>query len=337
MFERLEESPSDQLFGMVGGYRNTQALYVVAKLGIADLLVHGPKDSHELARSVGAHQKSLFRVMRTLAGMGVFTQDSSGRFGLTPISQLLRTDNSESLRYSAIMAGEENYRAAGELLHCVRTGETAFNHVYGKGHFEYLAEHPEESITFNRAMTQSSRRLKNPIESYNFTNRHLVVDVGGGRGHLIASVLKTNPTLKGILYDLPQGVGETASFLKSQGVADRCKIITGSFFDSIPEGGDVYILSRILHDFPDEKAAVILANCRKGMAKGGTMLIRESVVPEDDAPSIGKQLDLVMLFMLGGAERTETEWRNLLQASGFALTRIHQVKGAFDLVEAIPI
>jgi len=328
--------PSEVLFRMLVGFRTTQALYVAAKLGIADHLVSGPLDSNELARRVRVHPRALFRVMRALAALGVFTQDSSGRFGLTAIGELLRTDSHESLRYSAIAIGEEQYRAAGELFHTVRTGETAFNHLYGKGHFEYLAEHPEASKIFNAYMSEGLRRYGNRMESYDFKDRHFVVDVGGGRGDLIASVLRANPALEGILYDLPQGVAEAADYLESQGVANRCQIMTGSAFDSIPAGGDAYVMSRVLHDWPDEKAAVLLSNCRKAIAKGGTLLIRENVLPEDDTPSMGKQLDLTMLYMLGGAERTEAEWRNLLQASGFSLTRILKTKSPFDIIEAAP-
>ena len=331
------QAPEDRLRVMAGGFRITQALYVVAKLGIADLLAHGPKDSTELAGSLGAHQRSLFRVMRSLAGLGVFTQDSQGRFGLTEVSQSLRTDHPESQRYAIMMNGEEQYRAAGELLHNVMTGETAFDYLYGKGHFEWMAEHPEARAIFNRAMSQPPTRSKSAVETHDYAGGRLVVDVGGGRGHLIASVLKSNPSLKGILFDLPQGVEESSSFLQTQGVADRCKIVTGSFFDSIPGGGDVYIMSRILHDWPDEKASVILSNCRKVIPKTGKLLIHESVLPEGDAPSRGKQIDLIMLYMLGGAERTENEWKTLLQRSGFALTRVQITGGPFDLIVAKPV
>ncbi len=336
MSNPLSQEPSETLIRMTAGYRSTQALYVVAKLGIADLLRDGPKDSDEIARKVGAHPRSLFRLMRAVAAMGVFTQDPSGRFGLTPISQLLRTDNSKSLRHFVIMGGEEHYRAAGELLHTVRTGKTAFNHLYGKSFFEYLAGNPESSATFNSTMAETVARFANPIESYNFEGKHLVVDVGGGRGVLIASILRANPNLRGILFDLPQGVVEAATHLKSQGLRDRCEIRTGSFFDSIPSDGDVYIMSRILHDFPDEKASVILRNCRKAIPEEGTLLIRDGVVPEGDLPSNVKQLDLTMLFMLGGAERSEAEWRVLLQASRFAVKKIRMADGYSDLIEATP-
>ncbi len=254
---------------MYRAYSITQALYVVAKLGVADYLRAGPTGSDELGQKVGANPKALFRVMRHLATVGVFTQDHSRRFGLTPLGELLCSDHPESMRHGVIMNGEEIYRAAGELLHTVRTGETAFNHLYGKGHFEYLAEHPEASSTFNKAMAQSLRRQKNPIESYNFKDKRLVVDVGGGRGDMIASVLVANPAMRGILFDLPQGAAEAQSLLRAKGVEDRCQIKTGSFFHSIPAGADVYILSRILHDWPDEKASVIPSKLSQVYQEGG--------------------------------------------------------------------
>ncbi len=321
---------------MAAGFRGTQALYVVAKLGVADHLVSGPRPAEEVAAKVGADPRALFRVMRALASQGVFTQDLTDRFGLTPISKLLCTDDPESMRYVAISMGEENYTAAGDLLHTVKTGETAFDYRYGKGHFDWMADHPEASKTFNMFMAQSTRRYGRPLESYKLNERHLIVDVGGGRGTLLAHILKTNPKMNGILYDLPQGCAEAGPFLEAQGVADRCKIIHGSFFDSVPAGGDVYFLSRILHDWPDQKAKQILDNCRKAISNRGSLLIREAVIPEGDTPSPGKQVDLIMLYMLGGAERTEPEWRRILVESRFDLESVTKTGGPFDLIEARP-
>jgi hypothetical protein len=320
---------------MMFGYKTTQALYVAAKLGVSDHLVSGPKSVEELAREVGANHKALLRLMRHLAALGVFKQDESKKFSLTPLGELLRNDGVESMRYAAIYAGEENYKATGELLHSVRTGETAFNHLYGKGHFDWLGDHPDESSTFNKAMAQSLRRRANPLESYDFSGKRLVVDVGGGRGDLISSIMRANPGLKGILFDLPQGISEAESHLKTKGVADRCQIMSGSFFDSVPEGGDVYVLSRILHDWPDDKAATILANCRKAMKEGDTLLIRDSVLTDQD--ELGSQQDLTMMIMTGGVERTESEWKSLLEPAGFSLTKVYKKEGQFDLVEAKPI
>ncbi len=335
--DSASESPDDRLYRMAVGYRTTAALYVVAKLGVADLLTEGPAEATVLAEMLGVHPRSLFRVMRALAAQGVFTQDSSDRFGLTPISQLLRTDGPNSMRYVAIAFGEEHYRATGDLIHTVRTGETAFDHIYGKGLFEYLAENEGASETFNLFFAQSVGRFGNPLESYDFRGRKLLVDVGGGKGTLISRILRSNPHLSGILFDLPQGVAGAERYLQEQGVLARCRIVAGSFFDSIPEGGDVYLMSRILHDWPDDKASLILAGCRKAIVDGGVLCIRDAVIPGGDAPSVGKQIDLTMMSLLGGVERSEQEWKHLLQGSRFLFKRAIKTGQPADLIEASPV
>lgn len=328
------ESPRQELFGMISGYKSTQALYVAAKLGLADQLVGGPKKVEEVAKEVGANPKALNRLMRHLVALGIFSQDESRKFRLTPLGELLRTDHPESMRYNAIFAGEENYKAFGEMLHSVRTGETAFNHLYGKGHFDWLADHPDESSIFNKAMAQSLRRLGNPLESYDYSGKRLIVDVGGGRGDLIGSILRANSSLNGILFDLPQGIEEAQAHMKAKGLAERCEITSGSFFNSVPGGGDVYVLSRILHDWQDDKAATILANCRKAIKEDGTLLIRDSVLSDRD--ELGSMQDVTMMIMTGGEERTESEWKSLLHSAGFTLTKVYKKEGQLDLIEAKP-
>ena len=335
--EPTSRSPSERLHLMVTGYRDAQALYVVAKLGIPDLLAEGPKPVEVLARKTGVQPRPLFRVMRMLAGRGVFTQDASDRFGLAPLGDPLRSDHPETMRQSMIMHGELHYQAAGALLHTVRTGETAFDHLYGKGLFAYLAEHPEDSAVFNAAMTNSARAWRNPLHEYDFRSRKLIVDVGGGRGHVLADLLGRNPHLRGILYDLPQGVTEAPAVLRALGIADRAEIRTGNAFESIPSGGDVYLFSRVLHDWPDDKARALLANTRKAMGDGAVLLLWEAVVPEGAEPSLTKEIDLTMLFLLGGAERTEPEWRRILAETGFELLKVTKSGGMFDLVEAKPV
>lgn len=275
--------------------------------------------------------------MRALAATGVFTQDAQDPFALTALGERLRDGHRRSLRHLAIFAAEDQYRAMGELLHTVRTGETAFNHLYGMGHFDYLDRHPDASAAFNRAMAEGAAQWQDPEGFYDLPERRLVVDVGGGRGHLLAAILEANPSLRGILYDLPAGVREAPAYLASRGVADRCEIRTGSAFESVPQGGDVYIMSRVLHDGPDERARILLANCRKAIADGGVLLLREAIVLPGDAPSFSKQTNLTMLALLGGAERTEAEWRSLLASTRFGLTRVTRTDGRFDLIEAKPV
>ena len=332
-----EDHPSQVLHRLATGYRVTQSLYVVATLGVADLLADGPKTAGELARALHVEPKPLFRVLRTLASHGVFTQDASDRFGLAPLGEPLRTDHPQTVRHSLIMHGGVHYEAAAELLHTVRTGETGFEHRFGKPLFDYLREHPDDSAAFNAAMGDSAGVWSSPIGSYDFRGRRLVVDVGGGRGTLIATLLERNPSLRGILFDLPQGVRQAPAFLASRGVAGRCEIRTGNAFDAVPAGGDVYVFSRVLHDWPDPKAKLLLKNVRKAVSDGGILLLWEAVVPPGDEPSLAKDIDLTMLFLLGGAERTEAEWRAMLEATGFELLKVTKTGGMFDLIEARPV
>ena len=334
---RPGEADRDVLWQAANAFRTTQALYVVAKLGIPDLLRDGPKTSEELAQRAKAHPRSLFRLLRYLAGIGFFTQDKSNRFGLTTRSEALMSDAPNSMRPMVIFLGEDQYPATGALLHTVRSGETSFDHLYGMGHFEYLAKHPEASARFNAAMASGLRQSENPLDRYDFSGRGVVVDVGGGRGDQIVSILRANPTMKGILFDLPQVASDARTYLKASGVADRCVLVTGDAFQSIPRGGDAYVMSRVLHDWPDEKAALLVANCRKAISDEGILLIRDSVLPEGDAPSPAKQMDITMLIMTGGHERSEEEWRTLLAASGFSLGKVHRTSSPFDLIEASPV
>jgi hypothetical protein len=331
------EADRDVLWQAANAFRTTQALYVVAKLGIPDLLRDGPKTIEDLARQAKAHPRSLFRLLRYLAGIGFFTQDKSNRFGLTPKSEPLRSDAPNSMRPMVIFLGEDQYPATGALLHTVQSGETSFDHLYGMGHFEYLAKHPEASARFNAAMASGLRQSENPLDRYDFSRRRVVVDVGGGRGDQIVSILRANPTMKGILFDLPQVASDARTYLKASGVAGRCDLVTGDAFQSIPRGGDAYVMSRVLHDWPDEKAALLVANCRKAISDEGILLIRDSVLPEGDAPSPAKQMDITMLIMTGGHERSEEEWRVLLEASGFSLGKVHRTSSPFDLIEAKPV
>lgn len=319
------------------GYLRTQALYVAAKLGVADVLQGGPMDAGEVARRVGAHPQAIGRLLRALASFGVFTQDASGRFGLGPMGELLRTDHPESLRHRLILFGEEPYRMAGELLAAIRTGEAQFPRIYGVSRWGYLADHPEASATFHQAMLEISRGANPVFKEYDFSERRVVVDVGGGRGQILGAILAAHQHLKGILFDLPQGVAGAPSHLASRGVADRCTIVAGDMFESVPRGGDAYILSQILHDWPDAKAAEILARVREVIPRDGVLLIRDAVLPAGDAPSTGKLMDLNMLVMLGGAERTEAEWRALLEPTGFSLSKVYGLGQREQLLEARPI
>lgn len=329
-------SAARDLQPMIFGYRTSQCLYVVAKLGVPDRLTGGPRTAAELARDLGVQADPLYRVLRALAALGVFTQDASDRFGLTPLSERLTDAHPESLKYLTIFQGDAQYAAFGALLHSVRTGETAYDHLVGMGHFEYLAKHPEASAVFNAAMAEGARGWRTSPEFLRFPGKRLLVDVGGGRGQLMGEMLRANPRIRGILFDMPSGGAEASDHLTSLGLADRCDVVFGSMFESVPAGGDVYVMSRILHDWPDDKATAILANVRKAVARDGMLVLFESVLPRGSDPSPAKQSDLTMLVMTGGRERAEGEWRTLLEAAGFALTRVRRTGGRLDRIEATP-
>ncbi len=326
----------EALLSLLGGYRLSQAAYVVVRLGVADRLADGPKEAVALARELEVDPDRLFRVLRALASAGLFTLDARGRVGLTATGELLRSDVPGSLAAFALLQGEEGYRAFAELLHTVRTGETAFDHVFGMGHFDYLGAHPEASRVFHRAMSSSLGSAGDPLHGFDLAGHRVVVDVGGGRGTLLAGVLGAHPHLRGILFDLPSAVAGAPPFLAAAGVRDRVEIRTGSAFDQVPPGGDVYVLSRVLHDWPDAKAELLLRNCRKAVGEDGVVLVREIVLPEGTVPLPQVQRDLMMMVMNGGRERTEREWRELLGRCGFALVGVRAGQGPDHLLVAEP-
>lgn len=330
--------PRATLLQMMTGYWVSQALYVAAKLGIADLLADGPVDCEDLAAATNTHAPSLQRVLRALASVGVFTEVSPGSFALTPLAELLRTETPGSMSALAIMYAEEQYRAWGELLHSVRTGEMAFDHQFGMGYFEYLAQHPEADRVFNEAMTGWTQQLVGAVvDTYDFSPFHTDVDVGGGYGALLATILRNNPGTRGILFEQPHVIASAEEELVAAGVADRCTFVGGDFFVEVPAGGDAYVLSQILHDWDDERCVAILGQCRRAMPDHGKLLVVELVLPPGDDPFLGKWLDLHMLVLLGGRERTATEYDALFRAAGFKLARVVPTSPGPSVVEAIPV
>jgi SAM-dependent methyltransferase len=330
--------PPATLLQMMTGYWVSQALHVAAKLGIVDLLADGPVDCEDLALATNTHAPSLRRVLRALASVGVFTEVSPGSFALTPLAELLRTETPGSMRALAIMYAEEQYRAWGELLHSVRTGETAFEQQFGMGYFEYLAQHPESDRVFNEAMTGWTHQLVGAVvDTYDFSACKTVVDVGGGYGALLAAILQNNSGMRGILFDLPHVVASAEEQLAATEVADRCTFVGGDFFAEVPAGGDAYVLSQILHDWDDERCVAILGNCRQVIPDHGKLLVVELVLPPGDEPFLGKWLDLHMLVLLGGRERTAAEYNTLFRAAGFELARVVPTPPGPSVVEAVPV
>jgi O-methyltransferase domain/Dimerisation domain len=320
-------SPQDlgEIFKLIGGYRISQAIYVVAETGIPDLLAAGPKSCDELAKETRTHAPTLYRLLRFLAGAGLFNEIGPQQFELTGLGAALRSDVPGSGTMAALLwLSESHWNPWSHLIHSVRTGETAFDHVHGMGVFKYLEKHPEESAVFNATMTASSARSgTGVVERYDFSGVQRVVDVGGGHGFLLAAILKSNPALRGVLFDLPDVVSGAGQNLRNAGVEDRCEIVGGSFFDPVPKGGDIYVLKQIIHDWDDDRALAILRNCRAAMTGTEKLLVIErGIAPNPRDAMRVLHIDLEMLVNVGGMERTDAQYRSLFERAGFRLTRI---------------
>jgi O-methyltransferase domain/Dimerisation domain len=331
-------APSMTLLNLIAGSWMSQAISVAAKLGIADLLEDGPRSADDLSRATETHPDTLYRLLRALAGLRIFAEDDDGRFELTPLAEGLRTKAPVSLCGYAILLGEEWYwRAWGQLLHSVRTGECAFERVFGLQVFEYLARHPQAAQVFDAAMTSRGSMEDRAVAAvYDFA-RGTIVDVGGGRGSLLIAILRRNPQTRGILFDRPHVTAGAAAPVGEAGLADRCRIVAGDFFDGVPAGGDIYLMKKIIHDWDDERARAILANCRAAMAGNGRLLLLEQVILPGNGSAFGNVADLQMLVMTpGGRERTEAQYRTLLAAAGLELARIIPTECPLSIIEAMP-
>ena len=332
-----ELPPSVRLHQLMAGHWVSQAIYVVAKLGVADHLAPAPQPVASLARAVDAHPQALHRLMRALASVGLFTEVAPAQYGLTPIGQFLRTGVPGSLRALGLVVTELDWQPWGQMLHTVKTGETAFLRVHGESAFEYFAKHPDTGRMFNDAMTDFvAQNIRAVIAAYDFTSLSTIVDIGGGHGTLIAAILEASPSSRGVIFDLPAVIEGAAREVKARGLADRCTCVGGDFFESVPGGGDGYLLASIVHDWDDQASAAILRSCRKAMPDGARLLLVEMVIPPGDVPFFGKLLDLEMMVCFGGRERTETEYRELLSAGGFELVRIVSTQAPASIIEARP-
>lgn len=330
--------PNVALLEIAQGAWLTQALYVAVKLGIADALGDGPLTADEVARRVGADPGTTYRLMRALASNGVLKLRRNGRFALTRVGQAARSDHDGSMAPMIAMVGNsEHWEHWGSLLHSVRTGETAVEHLRGAPFFEYLGANPEYATVFNDAMTGvSAMAIETAVPRYDFTDRKFIVDVGGGHGALLAAVLAAAPRAHGVLFDLPSVIDGAGIPLEEAGVATRCTLVGGSFFDVVPDGADTYLMKTIIHDWDDEKSLTILRNVRTAIAADGKLLLMEMVLPEGAPPHPGMLLDLEMLVHVGGRERTADEYRDLLSRAGFQLSRVIPTAGPMSIVEAVP-
>ena len=327
--------PPIAMLQLISGFWISRCIYITAKLGLADLVKEGPKTAAELAASTATHATSLFRVLRALASVGIFTQDDQDRFGITPLSETLRADVPGSLRAFAMTElGEEHYPAWGDLMHSVRSGGIAFDHAFGMDVWKYFAQNPDNAKIFNDAMSGMTAQANEALHaSYDFAGINTLVDIGGGHGGLITSILRRNPQMRGILFDSPEVIDGATALVSGSDVADRCELVGGSFFESVPEGGDAHILKWIIHDWDDEKSVAILKNSHRALAENGKLILVEAVVPSGGEPHFAKFIDLNMLVMTGGRERTEEEFRRLYEASGFRLTRVVPTESPFSVIE----
>jgi O-methyltransferase domain/Dimerisation domain len=334
---RSKNPPPPILFQMATGYWVSQAIYVAAKLGIADLVVEEPKSPSELANATQSDPASLYRVLRALAGVGVFKQTRGSRFALGPLGGSLVTGVPGSLRAAIITVGEITYRAWSGLLDSVRTGSPAFDQVYGIGFFEHLRRNEDDAKAFDQGMSSLTELLSYAVLSaYDFSGIQHLMDVGGGHGTFLRNILEANPKMKGTVFDMPSTVEAVEDCARSNLDCERMSFSAGNFFVSVPEGADAHLLSNVIHDWDDDHASRILRNCRKAAARDGRLLLVEMVLPESGANCFSKLMDLNMLILTGGRERTRADFARLLHASGYHLERIIPTLAPQSLITAVP-
>jgi hypothetical protein len=321
---------------MATGYWVSQAIYVAAKLGIADLLKDEPQSCVALATATGTDAASLFRLMRALASVGVFSYVRADRFALSRLAESLQTEVRGSLRAMVITLGEIHYQACGNLLHSVQTGSPAFNHMYGASLFDYLRQNVDAADAFNQGMADVASMLAYAVlMAYDFAGISSIVDIGGGQGKLLEAILQFNPDIRGTVFDTASTIQRSQQQLGNNAWGRRCSYVTGDFFTSVPQGANTYLLCGVIHDWDDDRAVTILKNCRKAMTSRGRLLLVDMIVPDAASPSFSKLLDLNMLVMNGGRERTIAEFCALLNAADYKLTRIVPTLAPQSVIEAI--
>jgi hypothetical protein len=328
------------LFRMITGYYVSQAIYVAARLGIADLIGDSARAIEDLANQTKTHAASLRRVLRLLASSGLFAEDHEGRFSLTPIGAYLRSNVPGSMHAAALLFGGITQRTWGHLLQSVETGEPAFRLVFGKDPFAYFAEHPDEGANFDTAMAAFTTQIATAVAAaYDFTRFRQIVDIGGGSGALLAGILRAHPTLKAILFDLPHVVERAIPQLSALGLADRCDVVGGDLFQEVPYGADAYLLKHVIHDWDDEGAIAILRTCRRAMHPDAKLLIIEGVYParidQSEESRGAASNDVNMLVCTGGRQRSEAEFRRLYDAAGLRLTQIMPTAMPVQIIEGI--
>ena len=322
---------------MTNGYWTTQVIYVAAKLKIADLLCEGPRNIQALAASTRTHAPTLYRLMRALCGLGVFVENADGGYEATALGRCLVTGSAGGLRARAILNGEQWYQTWGGLLHSVHTGGAAFDQVMGLPFVEHLAANSETETGFNEAMASSTQSMARAVaQAYDFSRCDTIVDIGGGTGAFLAGILHANPGMRGVVFDRPSVAEAAQGFLAGEGLAHRCEVAGGDFFEQVPPGGDLYLLSWVLHDWDDDASTTILRNCRRVMTPQARLLVIEQIVPPGNEASLSKLYDLHMLVLSGGRERREDEYRHLLEAADLQLPTTIATSAPRTIIEAQP-
>jgi O-methyltransferase domain/Dimerisation domain len=330
--------PPPLLFQMATGYWVSQAIYVAAKIGVADLLKDGPQSCAALAAATGVDGPSLFRLMRALSSLGIFSQLGGERFALSRLAEGLQTEVRGSLRSMVISLGEIHYQACGDLLQSVQTGSPAFDRVFGESLFDYLRQNVDAADNFNQGMSNLSSMLAHAVlMAYDFAGISSIVDIGGGQGKLLETILQFNPEMKGTVFDTSWTIQGSQQQLGNIGRTRRCSYVSGDFFATLPQGAGAYLLCGVIHDWDDDRAVTILRNCRKATTKNGRLLLIDMIVPDAASASFSKLLDLNMLVMSGGRERTLGEFRTLLSAADYKLTRIVPTMAPQSVIEAIAV
>ena len=331
----INEAATQGLNALIKGFQYTQMIYVAAKLRLADHLKDGPRTIEDLAVTTEANPDSLYRLMRALAGFGVFVEKPGMQFQMSPVAELLRTGVAGSMRSTAVTAGEEwMWRPWGALLHSVKTGETAFDHLYGKGTFDWFAENPEPAALFNEFQNEmTTHSTEAVVEAYDFSSARKVADIGGGEGVLLSAILWRNKAARGVLFELAHVI-DSARTKIDPNVASRCEFVAGDFFRAVPAGADTYVLKYIIHDWDDRRAESILTNCRRALIAGAKLLLVEDVICPANEPCQAKIGDLNMLVRTGGKNRSESEYRRLLEKAGFTLLRVIKTRSEISVIEA---
>jgi hypothetical protein len=331
--------PHAQLIEMATAHWVSRIVYVAAKLDLADHLAAGPSSADELAGLTGTHAPSLYRLLRTLAHLGLMSEDTGRRFALTPLGEALKKNASGCARATVLtLAHEWCANGFGELLYSVQTGKSGVEKYLGMPVFDWFGKNPEMASLFSETMVGFHGAEATAVATaYDFSGFKTIVDVGGATGHLLATVVSRAPGARGILYDLPHVVRDAAPLIQSHGVADRVTVEAGSFFERVPSGGDAYMLSHVIHDWSEEQCLTILGHCRRAMKPDGRLLLIEMVLPPGNAPHPGKVLDMMMLVGPGGQERTAEEYDQLLANAGFRLSRVVPTESAASVIEAVPV